>query len=59
MKEMKPHHFRYYVYHGDGTFFDAFNTRVDALVWAGGPNNNYVVRKDIMGNYPDKRLNQL
>lgn len=52
---MKKHTFRYYVYTQEGKcIFDSSN-RADALVWCRG-NRNYVVRKDLLGNYPDKKI---
>lgn len=53
---MKPHSFRYYVYEQDGSLVEDFQNRQDALVWAGGPLKRYVVRKDLLGNYPDKKI---
>ena len=53
---MKPHSFRYYVYEQDGSLVKDFQNRQDALVWAGGPLKRYVVRKDLLGNYPDKKI---
>lgn len=52
---MKPHTFRYYVYDSKGTcVFDSCNKN-DAMVWVGG-NGNTLIRKDLIGNYPDKKI---
>lgn len=52
---MKPHSFRYYVYNKQGELVFDTAYREDAKVWAeqGG---NYIIRKDFLGNYPDKRI---
>lgn len=52
---MKKHTFRYYVYTQEGKCIFDSSHRADALVWCGG-NGNYVVRKDLLGNYPDKKI---
>lgn len=52
---MKKHTFRYFVYTQDGKCIFDSSHRADALVWCGG-NGNYVVRKDLLGNYPDKKI---
>lgn len=52
---MKPHTFRYYVYdkHGGCVFESSY--RYDAMVWAEG-NGNTIIRKDLLGNYPNKKI---
>ena len=52
---MKPHTFRYYVYNKDGKCIFDTSSRADALVWIGG-NGNHCIRKDLLGNYPDKEV---
>ena len=53
---MKQHAFWYFVYESDGTFVATFQHKYDAQVMADGPLGRYIVRKDLLGNYPDKKL---
>ena len=53
---MKLHSFRYYVYEADGTPVIDFQHKYDAELWAQYPAGRYIVRKDFLGNYPDKRI---
>lgn len=52
---MKPHMFRYYVYDRNGKLIFDTSSREDAKVWRFG-NGYHIVRKDLLGNYPDKTL---
>lgn len=51
---MKPHAFWYFVYEADGKLICQFQHKHDAQVMARGPLDRKIVRKDILGNYPDK-----
>lgn len=50
---MKPHAFRYYVYDQQGVCIFNSSRKDEAEVWLG--NGNYIIRKDLLGNYPDKK----
>lgn len=53
---MKPHSFRYYIFDPDGTrVFDSAR-KDEASLWLGG--GRYMIRKDLLGNYPDKIIKQ-
>ena len=51
---MKPHVFRYYVYDDDGRKLFDTSSLADARVWLDG--ERYIIRKDFLGNYPDKTI---
>lgn len=52
---MKPHAFRYYVYTVLGKCIFNTSSLPEAKVWCQG-NRNYIIRKDFLGNYPDKKI---
>ena len=52
---MKPHTFRYYVYDQHGVCVFESSYKDDAMVWVGG-NGNTLIRKDLLGNYRDKKI---
>lgn len=52
---MRPHKFRYYVYDREGKCIFETCNKLDAETWVGG-NGNSLIRKDLLGNYPDKKI---
>ena len=51
---MKPHTFRYFVYNPDGTKVFESSRKDEASLWLGGGSGRRMIRKDLLGNYPDK-----